>query len=133
MCLNFARSRISKRKAGRLAEALRAIVEFDLSELEKRIHILEGLEKVFDALDEQTVVVPGTGTLDIVVLSRTFDNAQRVASHVDGRAADGDRCGASDPRSFPAPRTCRQAARAAREGGCPGRAVVNASTLEPRR
>ena len=28
------------------------------------------------------------GTLDIVVLSRTFDNAQRVASHVDGRAAE---------------------------------------------
>ena len=28
------------------------------------------------------------GGLDIVVLSRTFDNAQRVASHVDGRAAE---------------------------------------------
>src|SRR5262249_20722116 len=31
--------------------------EFDLSELNKRIHVLEGFEKVFDALDEVIKII----------------------------------------------------------------------------
>ncbi|MDQ0831425.1 hypothetical protein QF032_003269 [Streptomyces achromogenes] len=49
------------------------------------------IDEVFDALDEQTVVVPGTGTLDIVIpsLARSLRavHEQRRARSPDQRLA----------------------------------------------
>lgn len=43
------------------------------------------IDEVFDALDEQTVVVPGTGTLDIVIPSLA---GQLAAVHTQRRAME---------------------------------------------
>ncbi|GAA2960714.1 hypothetical protein GCM10010518_54470 [Kitasatospora cinereorecta] len=51
----------------------------------RRLHPQQLIDEVFDALDEQTVVVPGTGTLDIVVPSLA---ASLTAVHTQRRAME---------------------------------------------
>ena len=93
-------------------------LEHELEALKKRIHILEGFEKVFDALDEiLRIVRKSDGKADAAAEDHQAVRARRRADRRDPRAQDLSPGAARDPR-HPARSSPRSASARGRSAAC---------------